>query len=99
MDGFKEILQKEIKVEITLDYGEIGSRYQQILIVEDGKIKSIGEFLYKVYMESDTYNSHDLKNLLIDLGIEAEKYRIGERAKLPSLHYIHYNNEDILKVN
>lgn len=76
----------QINVPVTISYGHIETTYQQLLIVEDGQIKSIGEFVHDLYY----YNKvHDVQ-LKIQLGIEAEKYRTGQRDKLPALCY-YYN--------
>lgn len=83
MNNLKAKLQKHINTEITIEFGCIGSNYSQILIVDNGKIKSIGEFIYRVFLER--LAEREEGDLISDLGIECEKYRINKREKKPSL--------------
>lgn len=41
-------LAKFIKVPFTTHYGTVGDQYTHVLIVENGAIKSIGEYLYRI---------------------------------------------------
>lgn len=86
MEEFKNILQKFIAVEITIDYGCIGTNYQEILVVENGKIKSIGNFIYRIWRERLLKDNVDME-LLEELACQAELYRTGQRDKKPSLAF------------
>ncbi len=41
-------LSKFVKVPFTNNYGTVGEQYTHVLIIEDGAIKSIGEYLYRI---------------------------------------------------
>jgi len=41
-------LAKFVKIPFTTSYGTVGDQYTQVLIVEDGAVKSIGEYLYRI---------------------------------------------------
>lgn len=83
MNSFKEKLQLHINAEINVNFGCIGTGYVQILITEDGKIKSIGDFIYKLWSEISGHQDTD--KMLAELAIECEKYRTGMRGRKPSL--------------
>lgn len=92
MKQFHVILQQLIAAEIIINYGDIGSRYIRILIVEDNKIKSIGCFNYSLWQ---TYSADsDTIPMLKELGKAAEEYRTGKRKKEPCLCF----HSDKLKV-
>lgn len=78
-----EPIINQINVPVTIYYGHIGTGYSQLLIVEGEQIKSIGEFVYNLYYYNKVWDNQ----LKIQLGIEAEKYRIGQRLTVPSLCY------------
>lgn len=95
MERLKELIQRHVGVEVIVEYGCIGTNYLQILIVKDGKIITIGEFLYRIFRENMLSRDPDCPESLIEeLGKEAEKYRNRERDKRPSLNY----SKGILKV-
>ncbi len=85
-------MQPHIGVEINLEYGCNGTSYQNILIVENGKVKSIGSFIYRLWRE--LANHPDTEMLLTQLAIEAEDFRTGKRRTEPSICY----RENILSV-
>lgn len=85
MKLFHHILQKKIGVEIKIDSGCIGSRNSEILIVEEGRIKCIGQFNYSLWSERN--GEEGVLIALEELGEEAEKYRLGQRKTLPCIGY------------
>lgn len=92
MKQFHVILQQLISTEIIINYGDIGSRYSRILIINDNKIKSIGCFNYSLWQ---TYSADsDTIPMLKELGKAAEEYRTGKRKKEPCLCF----HSDKLKV-
>lgn len=72
----------QIGVEATCKYGCIATEYQYVLVVEDGKIHEIGEFIYRLFRDNLVHEED-----LIQFGMECEKYRIGQRATMPSYCY------------
>lgn len=83
LKGLKEFMSQHIKVPIYVQWGFIGSGYTQILIVEDGQIISIGEFLYAYYREG----WYKRKSQFEALAKQAELYRTGQRLeRLPCLN-------------
>lgn len=87
MKEFKEVMQNHIVQPITLDYGCIGTNYQQILIVRENQIVCIGQFLYRIWSELYTFDKKEVTELLVKLAIEAKKYVEGKRETVPSLCY------------
>lgn len=88
MQEIKHILQQHIIPEIYVDFGCIGTRYIHILIVHNGQIKSIGQFIYTIWNEGYlNRQGWGTKDKFKELAIEAEKYRLGERDKEPSLAF------------
>ncbi len=85
MEKFKKILQHYINVEITIVYGCIGTRYSHILIVQDGKIKCIGTFLYSLWRNES--NNQEVLQWVELLGKKSEQFRTGVIDKEPSLAY------------
>jgi hypothetical protein len=83
MDAFKVKLQPHINTEININFGCIGTNYTEILIVQDGKIKSIGNFIYRLW--SELSGKENVDKLLAELAVECEKYRTGMRGRKPSL--------------
>lgn len=78
-----EPILKQINVSVKCNYGHIGYGYIQLLTVKDNDIITIGEFVYELWRRND-YVPDELK---IKLGQEAEKFRTGQREKIPTLCY------------
>ncbi len=85
MNEFKKIMQHYINADIYIEYGCNGTGYSNILIVEDGKIRCIGSFLYSIWR--DRSKDVEVPELLQRLAIKAECYRTGLRKTVPSLAY------------
>ncbi len=79
----------QINVPVTIEYGAIDTGYSHLLVVENGQIKSIGSFAYNFYYYHEIQND----GIKIKLGVEAEKYRTGQRNTPPSLYF---NNTQIV---
>ncbi len=96
MKEFNEILQKWIEVEITTEFGHIGTRYVNILAVKDGRIISIGQFIYRLWSEIglEDHRYGDVRELLEELSKEANKFYNGLRPTMPALSFF----GDALKV-
>ena len=47
----RDIAQK-INPNFCIEYGCIGTGYQYVLLVQDGKIKEVGEFVYRIHREN-----------------------------------------------
>lgn len=92
----KELMQPHIGTEITIEYGFIGMKYLHVLVVKDGKIISIGSFLYKIFREDMLNRGTECEASLIEaFAKEADKYLKGKRDKAPTLCYV----EDKLKIS
>ena len=84
----QKLIQAYIEIDITIEYGYIGTGYLNILIVRDEKIVSIGSFLYNFFRESMWERHEPYKKLAEELAKEADKYQKGERDNPPTLCYI-----------
>lgn len=73
----------QINVPVECNYGCIGSGYFQLLIVQNNSIISIGEFVYNLWRRGDDVPDE----IKIKLGEEAEKFRTGQREKIPTMSY------------
>lgn len=73
----------QISVPVCVEWGCNGTRYIKLLIVKNGEIVSIGEFVYRLFSEN-IYVSEQLKQAL---GKWAENYRKDETLTAPSLCY------------
>lgn len=78
-----EPILKQINVLFECNYGEIGTGYIKLLIVQGSNIISIGEFVYNLWRRGDNVPDE----MKVKLGQEAEKYRTGQREKVPTLCY------------
>ena len=76
-------IQEFINVEVETSFCYIGSGYTQVLIVENGKIRIIGEYLWRIKRGE----IHCPDELRIRFAKECEKFRIGQRPERPSLCY------------
>lgn len=81
MEDFRKLLQQNISVDFVIDYGCLGMGYTHILIIDSGKIKSIGCFTYSAWTKYSTES--ETIEAIIKLGEQAEKYRQGEREIAP----------------
>lgn len=91
MERFNKYILSQINnPTATADFGSVGSQYQYILCVENGKIKPIGQLLYRIHRES--LGSIEL---LQRFGQECEKYRIGKRDAMPSCHFFQNGELDV----
>lgn len=79
-----EPILKQINVPVECNYGCIGTGYIQLLIVQNNSIVSIGEFVYNFRWRHDNVPDE----MKIKLGQEAEKYRKGQREKVPTMYYL-----------
>lgn len=80
---FESHIISQINANVTIKYGSVGTGYLFVLGVNDNKeIVEYGEIIYRAYRENLCG-----VNMLQNFGIECEKYRIGLRKEMPSLHF------------
>lgn len=82
MKYIKEIIQNQVGQEVWVEHGCIGTEYSEVLIVDNGKIVRIGQFIYRAYREG-----LGNKVLWTALGVECRKYMNGERQEMPSMYF------------
>lgn len=87
----KNILNSHIKVPFTASFGSIGTEYTNVLISDNGAIKSIGEYIYRI----DRNEVHCSDSVKVQFAKACEQYRLG-KGKFPSLCYF---ESDSLTVN
>ena len=81
-ERFEKHITDQINCFATVKYGFIGTEYLQVLIVENGQIKEIGELIYRIFRET-LVTSEQLE----DFGNACEKFRTGETQTYPVWNY------------
>lgn len=82
-DFSKTLLSKIVDPSATIQYGHIGTEYQSVLCIKDGKIVEIGSFLYRIFREGLYGSMENLERF----GLECEDYRLGFRTTPPTWCY------------
>lgn len=80
----KEQLQPYISTEITLKYGSIGIGYIEVLAVKNGKIVSIGDFIWNIIRNKIPVSNE----LIARFGKMANQYYLGQIDIKPSMCFI-----------
>lgn len=84
-EQWQALATAQVKQYCEMSYGHVGSHYLVLLVIQEGKIVPIGEVVYSMWQ--DYHYDQSVRDMLPELGRQAQLFLEGKRTKMPSLSW------------